>query len=93
MAAKRPVSFRIHPRLEERFRQGTKAYYGKLGTCFSAALLMFLEADPKVQGQYVKRVFEAELDDEIDATVEAAKSEQAKRIKSREQGGGGHGKR
>ena len=89
MPAKRTVSFRIQPQLEERFRQATSDYYGKLGLCFSAAIVMFLEADPKTQGEYIKRVFDAEVRDEVDAVLEAAKAEQLRRIKSREQGGPG----
>ena len=90
---KQTVSFSTRREMAEAFRKAASEYYGRLGMCFSAALLMFIEADPKTQGDYLKRVFDAEVNDEVNATVEAAKSEQAKRIKSREQGGGGHGKR
>jgi hypothetical protein len=91
MPPKRTLSIRIQPRLEERFRQATKDFYGKLGLCFSAAIVMFLEADPVTQGEYIKRVFGAETDAEVEAILEAAKAEQQRRIKAREHGG--HGKR
>lgn len=87
MPGKRTISFRIHPQLDERFREATAQYYGKVGICFSAAILMFLEADPKTQGDYLKRVFDAEVNDEVEATIDAARGEQARRIKAREQGG------
>ena len=86
---KQTVSFSVHQELAERFREATREYYGRLGMCFSAAMLMFLEADPKTQGEFLKRVFDAELNNEVDATIEAAKAEQIKRIKAGEQGGQG----
>ena len=51
--------------------------------CFSAALLMFLEADPKSQGEFMKRILDAELNEEVEATVAMALEQQAKRIRSR----------
>lgn len=82
--SKQGVNFAVQRELADRFREATREYYGKLGLCFSAALLMFLEADPKTQGEFIKRVFDAEVDDEILAVIEQAKAEQLKKIKSRE---------
>ena len=82
---KQGVNFSVHEDLANRFREATREYYGKLGLCFSAALVMFLEADPQVQGQYIKKVFDAETNDEIEAVIKAAKDEQLKKIKSREE--------
>ena len=87
---KQGVNFSVNRLLADRFREATKDYYGKLGLCFSAAMLMFLEADPKVQGQYIKRIFEAEVDDEVESTIESAKEAQLKRIRTR--GGGSKSK-
>jgi predicted ATPase with chaperone activity len=86
MAQKRTVSFRLHPVLADRFNEATSAYYGKVGACFGAAVLMFLQADPKEQAEFIKKVYEAELGDEVQDAVEQAKAEQLKRIKSREDG-------
>lgn len=86
MAQKRTVSFRLHPLLADRFTQLTSAFYGKVGACFAAAILMFLEADPKAQGEYLKRIYEAEINDEVEDAVDAAKAAQLKKIKSREDG-------
>ena len=55
-------------------------FYGKLSLCFSAALVQFLETTPEAQAAYIQRVFEAELRDEVAAMVDAAKSEQARRL-------------
>jgi hypothetical protein len=78
------VSFRLNPALAKRFHEATSSFYGKIGTCFGAAILLFLEADPKVQGEYIKRIYEAEIADEIDEAIEHARSEQMKKIKARE---------
>lgn len=86
MAQKRPVSFRIHPVLADRFQESVGPYYGKLGSCFSAAILMFLEADPAVQGEYLKRIVDTEIDDEIEDMIAKAKAAQLKKIKAREEG-------
>jgi hypothetical protein len=84
---KQTISFSIHPELADRFREATKEYYGKLGLCFSAGMLMWLEADPDVQAQYLKRVFEAEVNAEMLSVIEQAKAEQLKKVKTREDGG------
>ena len=81
---KQTISFSIHPALADRFRDATKEYYGKLGLCFSAGMLMWLEADPEVQADHLKRVFDAEIADEMLAVIEQAKAEQLKKIKARE---------
>lgn len=83
MPQKQTLTFRVSPILAKRFREATAEYYGKTGLSFSAALLLFLEAEPDVQGQYIKRVFDAEVNQEVEATVEAALAEQRRRIKAR----------
>ena len=85
--AKQAVNFSVQRALADRFRDASKNYFGKLGLCFSAAMLMFLEADPQTQGKYIKKIFDAEVGDEMEATIEAAKEEQLKKIKSRDDGG------
>ncbi|HEV7298059.1 MAG TPA: hypothetical protein VGN72_01750 [Tepidisphaeraceae bacterium] len=83
---KQTISFSIDPVLADRFREATSAYFGKLGLCFSACMLMWLEADPEVQAKYLKRIFGAEVDEELLELIEQAKAEQLKRIKAREDG-------
>lgn len=89
MPQKRPISFRVHPALASRFQEAVGPYYGKLGACFSAALLMFLEADPKTQGDFMKRVYDAEINDEVEEAINIAKAGQLKKIKVREDGSKG----
>jgi hypothetical protein len=81
---KQTISFSIHPTLADRFREATKEYYGKLGLCFSAGMLMFLESDPATQAKYIKQVFDAEINEEVELLLDAARAEQLKKIKSRE---------
>ena len=87
MPQKSTLSFRVSPQLVTRFREATREYYGKAGVCFSAALLMFMEADPKSQGEFMKRILDAELNEEVEATVAMALERQAKRIRSRKRRG------
>jgi hypothetical protein len=87
MPRKQAINFSVHPQLATQFREMTKSFYGKLGLCFSAAMLQFLETDPKAQAEFIRRVFEAELNDEVAEAVEAAKAEQTRRIKARDQKG------
>ena len=44
---------------------------------------MFLEADPQTQAKFIKRVFDAEVEGEMEATLQGAKDEQLKKIKAR----------
>jgi len=89
MAQKRTVSFRLHPLIADRFTELTSAYYGKIGACFAAAVLMFLESDPKTQGEFLKRIYDAEISDEVEDAIAAAKAAQLKKIRTREAGAKG----
>ena len=86
MSRKQMVNFRADPELVEKFREAMKPYYGRLGICFSAALLAFMESDPMSQGAYIKRIYEADISNEVSAVLEGIKAEQAKRIRAREHG-------
>ena len=85
MAQKQTVSFRINPQLLQQFQKAAEAYDGKLGACFAAACLQWMESDPQIQGEYLKRLYEAELRGEVEVAIAAAKAEQGKRIKAREE--------
>lgn len=85
---KQTISFSIHPILADQFREATQEYYGKLGLCFSAGMLMFLESDPATQAQYIRRVFDAELKEEVQLLVDAARAEQVKKVRARDDGKG-----
>ena len=85
MARKETINVYTHPLLAKRFREVAKVYDGRLGMCLSAAMLMFLESYPQVQGQYLTRVFEAQVKDEVDEMLALARAEQGRRVAAREQ--------
>jgi hypothetical protein len=91
MAQKQTVSFRMDPHLLQRFQQASDVFKGKLGACFSAACLQWLESDPEVQGEYLMKLYQAELRGEVEAAVEQAKAIQSSKIKVREQAKGKRG--
>jgi hypothetical protein len=80
---KENVNIWVNRRLAQEFRKAAKAYFNRLGMCYGAAMLMFLEADPATQGEYLKRVFHADVDDEVEEVLSAVKIEQSRRITSR----------
>ena len=84
MPRKQTISFLVNPALASRFREMTKAYYGKLGLCFSAAMLQFLESDPKTQADLIQRVFKAELEDEVEELLDTVQARQARHARVRE---------
>ena len=73
----------VDRRLATAFRDAARGYFNRLGMCFGASMLMFLEADPATQGDYLKRVFQAEIDDEVSELLDSAKTTQRRKIKAR----------
>lgn len=70
--------------IEKRFREVADGYHGQIGRCLAAAMLQFLESDPKVQADLLTRCFQAEIHEAMDTLIEQAKAEQVRRIKARE---------
>jgi len=85
---KENVNVWVNRRLAQEFRTAAKGYFSRLGMCFGAAMLMFLEADPATQGEYLKRVFHADIDDEVEEMLKAAKAERRNRIAGRKRARG-----
>jgi hypothetical protein len=83
-ADKSKFNVNVDPHIEKRFREIADAYGGRLGNCLTAAMLQFVETDPKVQADLLTRCFQAEIHGQMQSLVEQAKAEQVKRIKSRE---------
>jgi hypothetical protein len=54
------------------------------GMVLSAAIVMFLEADPVEQGEYLKQVATAEITDGVDAMLQRARALQSQKVTSRE---------
>ena len=82
--AKVKFNVAVDENIEKRFRDIAETYDGQLGRCLAAAMLAFLEMDPKQQADLLTRCFQAEIQGAMETLVEQAKSEQVKRIKSRE---------
>ena len=80
---KENINVWVERRLAKAFRDVAKNYFNRLGMCFGAAMLMFLEADAKTQGKYLKRVFQAEIDDEVDQMLGSVKHVQNRRAAQR----------
>lgn len=83
-AAKSKFNVNVDADVEQRFREVSDTYGGRLGMCLTAAMLQFIETDPKVQADLLTRCFQAELHEQMRELVEQAKAEQVRRIKSRE---------
>jgi hypothetical protein len=74
----------VNQHLAKQFREAVKHYDDRIGFCVSAALLMWLEAEPKVQGDYLKRVFQLDLGDQVEDMLRAVKEEQVRRVEQSE---------
>ena len=74
----------VDENIEQRFRETAEVYDGQLGRCLAAAMLGFIEMDPKQQADLLTRCFQAEIQGSMQTLVEQAKAEQVKRIKGRE---------
>lgn len=73
MPAKKTVSARVDDRIASEFIASTGPFYAKTGLCFAAALLMWLEAGPEERGAFIKRVFDSEVDNEVEHLLEQAR--------------------
>ena len=82
--AKVKFNVAVDENIEQRFRETADTYEGQLGRCLAAAMLAFIEMDPKQQAELLTRCFQAEIHGSMEALVEQAKAEQVKRIKGRE---------
>lgn len=85
MARKLKLNAYVDESLAQQFKLMSKRFTGRIGMCLSAAMLQFLETDPQKQAVLLKRVFDAQIRDDMRAAIEAAKKEQVERIKAREQ--------
>lgn len=77
------LNFAVHPQLAEQFREASKAYHGRLSTCFAAAMAMWLAADPEEQGRWLMRIYQAEVDNEVGQLLEKLQREQELKVKQR----------
>jgi DNA repair exonuclease SbcCD ATPase subunit len=74
----------VNRQVAKAFREAAHRYDDRIGLCASASFLMFLEADPKVQGEYLNRIFQLDLGDQVEEMLKAVKEEQSRRVAQRE---------
>lgn len=78
--ARTTLNWNTDARIATEFRAATKQYSGKMGYCLTAAVLMFLEADPRKQSEFIKRAFEAQLKDDVDALLNEIRETQRQQV-------------
>lgn len=86
MPRKKTINLAVPVPLLDEFTEVCR-HYGhakQKGLVLSAAILMFLEADPAEQGRALERILIADVRSGVDALVQRAKEEQARRIKHRQ---------
>lgn len=89
MPRKKTINLAIPVPLLNEFNEVCK-HYGhakQKGLVLSAAILMFLEADPADQGEALERILVADVRSGVDELIERAKTEQIRRIEARQQQG------
>jgi antitoxin component of RelBE/YafQ-DinJ toxin-antitoxin module len=86
MSTKKSVNLAIPEDLLEEFSQVCKKYghAKQKGMVLSAAMLMFLKADPQEQGRCLEEVAVADIARGVKAMIERAKAEQYLRVSTRE---------
>lgn len=86
MSRKKTINLAIPESLLGEFNEVCR-HYGhakQKGLVLSAAILLFLEADPSEQGDALERILIADVRDGVDSMIMRAKQEQIERIESRE---------
>lgn len=76
----------VNAKLAKEFRDIVQRYDNRIGFCLSAAIMMFLEADPAVQAEFLTRVFKLDLDPQVDDVLKALKEQQLGHVHERERG-------
>jgi hypothetical protein len=82
MARRDTLSISTHPEISKRFREAAGKFDGRIGLCHTAAMLMFLEADPEVQGDFINRAFNAQLKDQVQALLDEIREQQASKVRT-----------
>ena len=84
MARRETINVSTHPSIAARFRELAVNYDNRLGMCLTAAMLMFLESDPRDQGDFLRRVFDAQIRNEVEDLLEQIRSGQIAKVKERD---------
>ena len=84
MARKKTINLAVPESLLHEFNE-VCAHYGhgkQKGLVLSAAILMFLEADPSEQGKALERIMIADVRSGVESLIARARAEQARRIEA-----------
>ncbi|MFP4144666.1 MAG: hypothetical protein ACLFV3_05940 [Phycisphaeraceae bacterium] len=86
MARKKALNLAIPEQLLDEFNEACQIYgHGKQkGMVLSAAILMFLRAEPEVQGRYLEEVIRADVSAGVERMIERIRKEQALLLSTRE---------
>ena len=71
----------VNRAVAERFREAVKAFDNRLGLCATAAMLMFLEADPRMQAKFIAQVQQSELTNQVETLLAEIRNAQLEAIK------------
>ncbi|MEX0653110.1 MAG: hypothetical protein WD534_14370 [Phycisphaeraceae bacterium] len=86
MSRKKTINLAVPEPLLAEFNEVCR-HYGhakQKGLVLSAAILLFLEADPSEQGDALERILIADVRNGVDSMITRAKKEQIERIQTRE---------
>jgi hypothetical protein len=84
MAEKEKLNVMTDAWIAEQFREAAKSYDNRLGMCLSAAMLMFIKANPRTQGDFIRQVFDEQIREEVEALLHAIKLGRESQVKPRE---------
>jgi hypothetical protein len=86
MAEKKPLNLSVPAELLDEFYEvcGHYGHAKQKGQVLSAAILMFLRADPHEQGRCLEEIVSAEITSGVDQMLEKARKEQGLRVAMRE---------
>ena len=81
MAEKEKLNVMTDAWIAKQFREAAKSYDNRLGMCLSAAMLMFIKANPRAQGDFIRQVFDEQIREEVNSlllVIKAGRDSQGK---------------
>lgn len=85
MADRHNINVSTNPQIAAAFREMASHYSNRLGLCLTASMVMFMEADPRVQAEYLTKVLQAELKDEMDVLLKEVRGAQFRKVQAADQ--------
>lgn len=78
------VNLYVHRQIAKAFREAAEHYGKGIGVAATAALMQFLESDPRVQAEYIARALQLDLTEKVEDSLRCIRAEQARRIAERD---------